>query len=264
MGIDENFLPVLKMTFTEGANFTGPGADSTHFILNETAVEATGIKDPIGKRFSLQQTEGTIIGVVKDFNYSSLKEKIAPAVLFYQPAPRYIYIKTSGKDAARAIAACKAVWNTCNAGYPFEYRFLDEAWGNLYAAEARTGTLFNVFAVIAILISCLGLLGLATYTAQTRTREIGIRKVLGATVVGITVLMSKDFLKLVLIAIIIASPVAWVVMHSWLENFAYRIDLSARIFITGAVLVILIAVFTISFQSIKAAVANPIKSLRNE
>ncbi|MEP6747455.1 MAG: ABC transporter permease [Bacteroidota bacterium] len=264
MGVDENFLPVMKMKFVAGNNFTGRGTDSTHFILNETALLATGIKDPIGKRFTLQQTEGTIIGVVKDFNYTSLKEKIEPAVIFYQPVPRYLYIKTTGKDAAKAIASCKTAWDTYNAGFPFEYNFLDEAWGNLYASDQRTGTLFNVFSVIAILISCLGLLGLATYTAQIKTKEIGIRKVLGATVMGIAVLMSKEFLKLVLIAIMVAAPVAFTVMHNWLENFAYRIDLSAWIFLSAAALVIFIALFTISFQSIRAAIANPVKSLRNE
>ncbi|MEO6313624.1 MAG: ABC transporter permease [Chitinophagaceae bacterium] len=264
MGVDENFLPLMKMRFVAGGNFSGRSTDSAHFILNEAAVLATGIKDAIGKRFKLQEIEGSIIGVVKDFNYASLKDKIEPAVIYYQPAPRYLYIRTTGNDAAKAITACKTAWDTYNAGFPFEYSFLDEAWGNLYAADQRTGTLFNIFSVIAILISCLGLLGLATYTAQIRTKEIGIRKVLGATVTGVAVLMSKEFLKLVLIAIVVASPLAFIVMHAWLDNFAYRIELNAWIFLLAAALVIFIALFTISFQSIKAAIANPVKSLRNE
>jgi len=264
MGIDENFLPILKMKFAGGNNFTGSKADSTHFILNETAVAMIGLKDPIGKRFKLHNAEGTIIAVVKDFNYASLKEKIEPLVIWYEPAGRYLYVKTNGRNAANAISAAERIWNQYNPGFPFQYRFLDEAWGKLYAADQRTGTLFNAFSIIAILISCLGLFGLATYTAQIMTREIGVRKVLGATVTSIVVLISKDFLKLVGIAIVIASPIAWWAMHKWLENFAYRIDLSPWIFLLASAIIICIAVLTISFQSIKAAIANPVKSLRNE
>jgi len=264
MAVDENFLPVLKMEFAAGSNFTGSTIDSTHFILNETAVKMTGIKDPVGKRLKLQLTEGTIIGIVKDFNYTSLKEKIEPLVISFKPAGRFLYLKTTGRNSSLAVAAANKIWNQYNPGFPFQYRFLDEAWGKLYAADERTGTLLNTFSIIAILISCLGLFGLATFTAQTMTKQIGIRKVLGASVASIVALLSKDFLQLVGIAIILASPVAWWVMHRWLENFAYRIEPGPWIFISAAAIIVFIAIFTISFQSVKAAIANPIKSLRNE
>ncbi|HWK03491.1 MAG TPA: ABC transporter permease [Puia sp.] len=264
MGIDEKFLPVLKMKLTEGTNFTGSKADSTHFMLNETAVRIIGLKDPVGKRFKFQETEGTIIGVLKDFHYVSLKEKIQPAVIYFEPAGHYLYVKTTGRNAAKAIAACNRMWNSFYPGFPFEFTFLDEAYGKLYASDQRTGILLTIFSIIAILISCLGLLGLATYTAQIMRKEIGIRKVLGASIPGIITLLSKDFLKLVFLAILIASPLAWIAMHQWLLNFAYRIDLSAGIFIGAGAAAILIALFTISFQSIRAALANPVKSLRTD
>lgn len=265
INIDEHFIPLLKMQFVEGNNFTGSRADSAHVILNETAIKETGIKDPVGKSFTLWQTKGTIIGVVKDFNYASLKQKVEPAIFYYRPSRNSrMYIKTTGGDASLAIAAARKVWKEYNPDFPFDYSFLDEDFGKMYQSEQRTASLFNVFAVIAIAISCLGLFGLATYTAQVKTKEIGIRKVLGASVINITRLLAREFIVLVLIAFIIATPVAWWLMHQWLQNFAYRINISWWVFVLTGVAALGIALATVSFQAIKAAIANPVKSLRTE
>ena len=253
------------MTLTQGKGFDGLPADSAHFILNETAIAAARIKDPIGKKFRLWDVEGTIIGVVKDFHFSSMKEKIRPAVFYYQPGTwGQIYVKTNTTQAATAIAAVEKKWNQYNAGFPFKYAFLDETFNNLYHSEQRTGTLFNIFSGIAIFISCLGLLGLAAYTAQVRTREIGVRKVLGASVAGIIKMLAADFVKLVFIAIVIATPVAWFITNEWLNDFAYKINTGWLVFVIAGGMAMLIAVLTISFQSIRAALQNPVKSLRTE
>jgi putative ABC transport system permease protein len=194
-----------------------------------------------------------------------MRQKIDPAIFYYNPS-NYgeLYVKTTGKDAPKAIAAAETEWKKYNAGFPFTYSFLDEAFNNLYKTEEQTGLLFNIFSAIAIFISCLGLFGLAAYTAQVRTREIGVRKVLGASVAGIIRLLAADFIKLVLVAIIIATPVSWYVMNRWLEDFAYKVNTGWTIFLASGLIAILIALFTIGFQSVKAALANPVKSLRTE
>ena len=265
MAVDKDFIPFFKLKMQQGNNFTGAVADSSHVILNETAVREAGVKDPIGKRFRIWENNATIIGVVKDFHFASMKGKIAPAVFYYNPNNNgRIYIRTTGKGAAKAIAAAETQWKQYNASFPFSYTFLDETFNNLYKSEQRTGILYKVFAAIAILISCLGLLGLTAYSTQIRTREIGVRKVLGASVSVIINLLAKDFIKLVLIAIIIAIPIAWYTMNKWLEDFAYKINIGWTVFLFSGLLAILIAVITMSFQAIKAAVANPLKSLRTE
>jgi len=203
--------------------------------------------------------------VVKDFHYDSMREKITPAAFYYHPQYfRTVYVKTNGKDATRAIAAAEKQFKQYNGLYPFGYAFLDEIFDNLYRSERQEATLFDYFSGITIFISCLGLLGLATYTAQVRTREIGVRKVLGASVSGITTMLSMDFLKLVLIAIVIATPLAWYSMNKWLQGFAYRIHIQWWVFAVAGLLAVLIAFATISYQAVKAAVMNPVRSLRSE
>ncbi len=262
--IDKDFIPLMKMKITQGNNFTGSPADSAHFILNETAIRQAGIKDPVGKSFTLWSRKGTIIGVVKDFNYESLKTAIAPAIFYYDPTGWVMYVKTTGKDAPKAIAAAQKVWKGYASEFPFEYSFLDDDFNRMYKDDQRTGTLFNVFAIAAILISCLGLFGLATYTAQVKTKEIGIRKVLGASVTSLIRLLSKEFIVLILTAFVVATPLAWYFMSRWLRDFAYRININWWIFLVTGVLAIIIALLTVGFQAIKAAVANPVKSLRTE
>ena len=265
MNVDKDFISFFKMQLLQGTGFTGTAADSTHFILNETAVKAARLADPIGKKFKLWKTEGTIVGVVKDFHFSSMRQKIQPAI-FYCQSKNYgqIYIKTTGKNVPEAIAAAGSEWKKYNPGFPFEYNFLDDRFKSLYQSEQRTAVLFDIFAGIAIFISCLGLLGLAAYTAQMRTREIGVRKVLGSSVAGILRLLAFDFMKLVVVAILIATPASWYFMNKWLQDFAYKINISWFVFVLAGLLAIAIALLTISFQSIKAALANPVKSLRTE
>lgn len=262
--IDQYQIPLFKMQMVAGRNFAGVKADSANIILNETAIREAGIKDPIGKWFTLWDTKATIIGVVKDFHYASLKKRIEPMVFYYSPANWAVYIKTTGKDANKAIASMEKMWNKYSPEYPFSYSFIDEQYDRLYRTEQQTGKLFNIFAVVAILISCLGLFGLAAYTAQVKTKEIGIRKVLGASVVNIIQLLAKDFIALVLIALVIAAPLGWWAMNSWLQDFAFRINISWWIFLAAGITAVFIALVTVSSQAIKAALANPVKSLKEE
>jgi len=266
MGVEKDFVQSFKLKLAAGESFTGAKADSTHVILNETAVKSTGIKNPIGKRFKLWQTNATIIGVVKDFHFASMREKVEPAIFYYQPVQSFgrLYVKTTGQDAPRATAAAARVWKRYSPEYPFDYQFLDEQYNEMYKSEQRTGQLFNFFAGVAILVSCLGLFGLATFTAQQRTKEIGIRKVLGASVPGLVALLSADFLRLVLIGILVASPIAWWIMNQWLADFAYKINIQWWVFVLAGVLAVAIALLTVSFQSVRAALMNPVKSLRSE
>lgn len=264
---DKDFIPTMKIKFLEGRNFTGTPVDSSYYILNETAVKQMGLKPPyVGQPISFHNNKGTILGVVKDFNFQSLKEKVSPLIFYnYKYSDKNIlYVRTSGSQAQSAIAAAEDQYKKYAAEVPFSYQFLDKSFEAQYKTDQRTGKLFNVFAGIAIFISCLGLFGLATYTAQVKTKEIGIRKVLGASIAGIVKLLSKDFLKLIIIAIVIATPVAWWAVNKWLEGFAYRINISWWVFAIAGLLALLIALITISFQAIKAALANPVESLRSE
>ena len=260
--IDEHFLPLLKLQLVAGHNFTGSKADSTHFILNEAAVRHTGLKDPIGKHFKLWQTDGIIVGVIKDFNYASLKKQIEPVVFSYEKTLNTVTVKTTSKGAAAAVGAAKAIWRSYGSEYPFAYTFLDADFDALYRADQRTGKLFNLFSLVSVLISCLGLFGLATYTAQVKTKEMGIRKTLGASVVQLTALLAKEFVQLVLVAFVIASPLAWFAMHYWLQNYSYRIDIGWWIFVLAGAIAIGIALITVGYQAISTARANPVKSLR--
>jgi putative ABC transport system permease protein len=263
-GINENFIPALKMGIATGANFTGSPADSTHYILNEAAVSAMGMKDPVGKTFVLHDIRGTIIGVVKDFNYASLKGEVHPLVLTYDSAPRVLYVSTRPGRATECVANLHHFWQQYDGAYPFSYSFLDEDFDKMYRSDQRVGTLFNVFALVTIVISCLGLFGLATYSAQTRTKEIGIRRVLGATVSQVASMLAKDFVVLIALAFVIAAPVAGYLMSDWLHNYAYRTQLSAGIYAGTALIILTLAVMTVCAQAIRAARANPVKSLRRE
>jgi len=265
MYIDKYYMNFFKVKLTGGKGFAGYKTDSTHFILNETAVRQTGITNPVGKRFKLHDINGIIIGVVRDFHFASLKQKIEPAIFAYQPGNDWrMSVRTTGKDAPKAIAAVSKIWKQYNPAFPLDYSFLDEDYNNLYKTDQRSGTLFSGFAAIAILISCLGLFGLATYTAQVKVKEIGIRRVLGASVANITAMLSKDFLVLVVISLVIASPVAWFAMNKWLEDYAYRVSIQWWVFVVAGITAVTIAFITMSFQSIRAALANPVKSLRSE
>lgn len=264
--VGKNFIPTMKMQFVEGGNFSGTPADSFHYILNETAVKKMGLMPPyIGQPISFHNQKGTIIGVVKDFNFQSLKDPITPFIFFtdwYQG--NILYVRTNAADAQQAIASVRNEYKKYAGDIPFSYNFIDKQFAANYKSDQQAGVLFNLFAAIAIFISCLGLFGLATFTAQRRTKEIGIRKVLGASVINIIRMISVDFLKLVIIAIIIAVPVGWFFMSKWLQNFAYKTNIGWWIFALAGIIAVLIAIGTVSSQAIRAARANPVKSLRIE
>lgn len=269
LAVDEDFIPTYKIKMAAGRNFSKqyPTDKAEGFVLNATAARLLGWKNPqeaVGNRFGYGDIRGQIIGITEDYHFESLHQKVAPIVMFMHGNMRWISVQVSGGDITGSIAHIKKVWESRFPGKPFVYEFLDERFGRLYAREQTQQLLFGVFAGIAIFISCLGLLGLSMFMAELRVKEIGVRKVLGASVSNLVVLLSNDFLKLVLIAIVIASPIAWYGMHRWLQEFAYHTEISAWIFIAAGALSAGIAMLTISFQSIKAALKNPIASLKSE
>jgi len=222
------------------------------------------IGNAVGKRLSIGDTKGTIIGVIKDFHFKSLQYAMEPLILRLNKWGGVVMIRTAAGSNEQTIKALERVNQQLNPAFPFRFGFLDKDLDNLYQSEQQMGNIFNLFAGLAIFISCLGLYGLSAFMAEQRTKEIGVRKVLGATVAGVVGLLSQDFLKLILIAIIIASPIAWYAMNKWLGGFAYQTTLEWWVIALAAILATAIALFTISFQSIKAALMNPVKSLRSE
>ncbi|WP_031527229.1 FtsX-like permease family protein [Dyadobacter crusticola] len=265
IGIDKDFIPDFDIKLIAGNNFRGTKSDSAHYILNETAVRQTGIQDPVGKRFEGDGGEGIIIGVVKDFSMMSVREPMWPLVLYSDPPSHHIVnVHTTGKLAPAALAAAEKLWKRYQPEVPFEYTFLDSTYEQLYKSEQQTGQLFNFFAGIAILVSCLGLLGLASFVTEQRTKEVGIRKVLGATVMHITTLLTTDFVKLVLIAIVIATPVSWYLMDQWLKGFAFQVELSWWTFAFAGALSLFTALLTVSYQAVKAALMNPTHAMKAE
>lgn len=263
--VERDFLSVMHINLTAGHGFSGTAADSGYFLLNEAAIREMGLKDPVGKQFTLYQTKGIIAGIVQDFHFKDMHQKIGPCALFWKPDwIGQLYVRGTAGHTPDAIAAVEKIWKIHNPQYPFEYHFLDDEYNKMYTTDQRTGSLFKVFSFIAVFISCLGLFGLMTYAAQLKTREIGIRKVLGATVSSVTGLLAKDFIGLVLLAILIASPIGWYFMDHWLQDFAYRSPIPWWVFPAAGVFALLIAALTISFQAIKAALANPVDSLRTE
>jgi putative ABC transport system permease protein len=268
--VDFDYLKQYNIKMAAGRMFSRDFMTDTtqSMILNESAVKNFGYHSPedaVGRNFDQWGRKGKIIGVMKDFHFKSLQQEIKPLSMRIEPnGCSLISIKVSGNNLPGTISSIESKWNTLIPARPFSYFFLDEFFDKQYKSEQRFGKLFLNFAILAIIISCLGLLGLASYSTMQRTREIGIRKVLGATVTNIVNLLSKDFLRLVLVAIVIASPVAYFSMDKWLKDFAYRIPISWWIFVIAAVTATFIAVLTVSFQAIKAAVSNPVISLRSE
>lgn len=270
--VDENYIPTLDIKLLSGRNLSPDFAtDSNAIVINEAAAKYLGVGDPLNKnlyRVKDIQTKKVdvlhIIGVIKNFNFNSLRDVITPLALNLGKESRSITVRLSTDNIPLVLSQIKNKWEALTQSEPLTYSFIDEEFNNQYSAEQQTGKIFITFAMLAIFIACLGLLGLAAYAAEQRTKEIGIRKVLGATVSNITGMLSKDFLKLVLIASVIAFPVAWWGMNKWLQIFAYRIDISWWVFMAAGTTAMFIALATVSFQAIKAAVANPVKSLRAE
>jgi putative ABC transport system permease protein len=268
--VDVDFIKHFGLQMAAGRAYSRdfPADTARSLIINEAAAKLFGYADPqkiIGKHFQQWGREGQVIGVVKDFNYLSLHRKIEPLALRLEPlSSRYFTLKVKPENIQATIGALKNVWTNVAPQRPFLYNFLDESFSRQYDADIRFRGLFTFFSGFAVLIACLGLLGLATYTAQQRTKEIGVRKVLGASTGSIVQLLSKDFVKLVCAAIIIATPLAWWAMNKWLQDFAFRIEIKWWMFLLAGVVALIIALLTISFQAIRAAVANPVKSLRTE
>jgi predicted permease len=267
LSTDADFHSMFHLSLLDGRWYRDHDkADEHGFIINETAVKDLGIRKPVvGQWFVLSGDTGTIIGVVKDFPYKSMHEKIGPVIMYNEPGYRTsLFIQIKAGQAGKAVAAIKNIWKQRFPSFPYEYKFLDETFDQLYKNDTRISQLILIFSLIAIFISALGLFGLAAFTAEKRTKEIGIRKVLGASVQQIVTVLSKEFIFLVLISILAATPIAWYFMNKWLDNFAYRIGLSIWIFAAAGILSLLIALITVSIQAIKAAMANPADSLRTE
>ena len=270
--IDYDYIPTLGMDIVKGRNFSKEfGTDSSAVIINETTAKLLGYEDPIGKTIYAGGPGGdgsmqalTIVGVVKDFNFESLRKNVTPLCFLLGRSSWTTAFRINTSKVQDLVKQVEARWKTMAPGMPFSYRFLDEAFDSMYRNEQRVGQLGLSLSMIAILVACLGLFGLATYIAEQRTKEIGIRKVLGANVTGLISMLSVDFIKLVSIAFIIAVPFAWFVMNSWLQDFAYRIKMEWWVFALAGLIVLLIALITVSSQAIKAALMNPVKSLRTE
>jgi putative ABC transport system permease protein len=268
--VDFDYIEQFKMKVVAGRSFSKLFMTDTTkaMVLNEAAVKMLGYPSPqqaIGKRFKQWGREGQIVGVIKDFHFRSLQQPIKPLSMRIEPdRSSLVTVNVSPANITSTIASIEAKWKTLFPARPFSYYFLDESFNRQYESEERFGKLFLNFAVLAIIISCLGLLGLASYSTVQRTKEIGIRKVLGASVSGIANLLSLDFLKLVVLSFVIAAPTGWYFMHKWLEDFAYHTTINVWVFVLAGISALAIAVFTVSFQAIKAAVANPVISLRTE
>ncbi|MBC9794754.1 ABC transporter permease [Sinomicrobium weinanense] len=267
MAVSERFFDVFQMKMASGRAFSSDfKGDSTNYVINEKLAKIMGLNaaTAVGKSISYWDRSGTIIGVVEDFNFKPVQQAIEPMILRFNDWGGTVVVRSQPGSTEATIKALKEINTRLNPGYPFSYGFLDQNLDNLYKSEQRLGSLFNLFAALAIFISCLGLYGLSAFMAEQRFKEIGVRKVLGASVFNVVYLLSRSFIKLILIAIVIAIPIAWYAMDSWLNGFAYRVDAGWLVFVLASVVATAIALLTVSYESIKAAVANPVKSLRTE
>jgi ABC-type antimicrobial peptide transport system permease subunit len=265
--VDYDYFETFGMEMVQGRSYSKDFATDTSqaIIVNETAVKVMGMKSPLGKRLGGKNYYPQIIGVVKDYHFRSLHAPIEPLILILAPGySNVMCIRINSQNLPQTIRYIENTWQKFVADYPFNYRFLDESLHNLYRAEQRVGKIINYFSFLAIFVACLGLFGLASFLAEQRTKEIGIRKVLGASVPGIVVLLSKEFLKWVLFANLVAWPVAYIAMNMWLQNFAYRTDIGWETFTLAGLLAFVIALLTVSFQTVKAAIANPVEALKYE
>lgn len=266
--VDIDYIETFNIPMVEGRSFSRDYATDpeTAFIVNEEAVRRMRLQKPVvGKRFGFWNIDGRIIGVMKDAHFQSLHHRIEPLVFkMFPPWLRRMYVKIQSDNISATLSSLEKTWDQMNLGYPFEFRFLDENFHNLYKTEERLGNIFRSFAALAVFIACLGLLGLASFMAEQKAKEIGIRRILGASVFGIALMMSKEFTRWVLMANLIAWPAAWIVMSRWLKGFAYRSDLGAWIFFLSAGLSLGLALLTVAFQSYRAALADPAETLRQE
>jgi putative ABC transport system permease protein len=258
----------MDIQLKEGRNFAKDMSTDLNngFIINETAARVMGWDDPVGKRIGFSDTtQGKVIGVVQDFNYKSLHSEIEPLVLMLAPQNSgYLMARIAPGSFEETMAHVQGTWQRFAPSHPMDYFFLDDNFNKQYRAEEKMLTIFGYFTLLTIIIACMGLFGLASFTTEQRTKEIGIRKVLGSSVSGIVVLLTKDFAFLVGIAILIASPIAWYGMQQWLQDFAYRTPISAWVFITSGLMALAIAILTVSFKATRAAMEDPVQALRTE
>ncbi|HET6769571.1 MAG TPA: ABC transporter permease [Chitinophagaceae bacterium] len=264
---DTKFLQTYNISMAAGRYFSHemPTDTTDAIVINESMARFLNWTDPVGKKFEIEgQRNGQVIGVIKDINTSSLKEAISPLAIILKLNPMYLSAKLKPGASKASLAFIQERWKQFENVYPFDYFFMDEQINDFYKSDTQLLNVLSIFAVFAICIACMGLFGLSMFTTRQRTKEIGIRKVLGASIPGVTALLSKDFIKLVLLAAVIAFPIGWVLMTKWLEDFAYRVEISWWVFAVAGIGTLMIAIITVSFQAIKAAWVNPVKSLRTE
>jgi ABC-type antimicrobial peptide transport system permease subunit len=267
MDVDDQFVDLFNMKMIAGRKFSKDfKTEGKSYIVNEKALEIMGFtaNQAIGKSFTLWDGPGTIVGVVNDFHFKPIQQPIDPIVLRYNERGNYVMIRTRGDKTEETISALEHINRDLNPDYPFEYGFLDQDLDQLYQSEKRLGQLVNIFAVLAIFISCLGLYGLSAYLAERRKKEIGVRKVVGASIFHVVYLLTRDFTKPVWLAIIIAMPLTFIIVSKWLENFAYHVNLQWWVFILSCLVAWIIALLTVSFETIKAAIAPPSEALQSE
>jgi hypothetical protein len=265
--VDFDFLETFELEMVQGRFFSREvTTDSSEgFVLNQAAVKAMGLKDPIGKRFGWKDRPGRIIGIIQDYQLRTLHHEVEPLAIFIDPDwLTFLCVKLDAKDVPQSLALLKDTWGRYSPKDPFQYRFFDDDIDALYRAEERIGSLFKYFTLLALFVSCLGLFGLASYLVEQRTKEIGIRKILGASVPKICLLLSQEFFKWVVVANLIAWPAAYFVTGLWLRSFAHRAGFTPWILILSGVLSVTVAAAAIGYQSIRAAFSNPVKSLRYE
>jgi putative ABC transport system permease protein len=268
--VDEEYLKVMGMGLKSGRFFSREFlSDSNAIVINETTAKLLGFDNPIGK--SLYVSDGTsetetyqIIGVVRNFNFESLRQQVGPLCFRLERSSGTVSFRINTKEVDGIVSNLEKQWKSMAPGMPFSYRFLDDSFDQMYRAEQRMGKLALIFSTLAILVACMGLFGLATFAAEQRTKEIGIRKVLGASVQGIVEMLSLDFVKLILLAAVIALPLSWWLMQKWLMSFAFRVSIQWWVLPLAAFIALVIALGTVSYQAIKAALMNPVKSLKTE
>lgn len=266
LSVNFDFIDLMKMEIAEGRDFdVSYGTDSVNYIINETALKTMGFEEPLGQQLSFWGNTGSIVGVVKDFHMSTLYSEIEPTIIQLRPRnTSWLYLRTEAGRTAEAISSLETIYERFNPAYPFEYRFLDESFRATYRSEHTIGTLSYYFTGFALFIACLGLIGLAVYTGQRRLKEISVRKVMGASLGHLVFLLSKDFILMILLAFLLASPLAYFLMEEWLGHFAYSIHVSFGVFLLAGIATLLIALLTVGFYVFKVAVSNPVQALKSE
>ena len=266
VAVDRNFTKVMDISFKNGNGFTGTAADSSHVLLNEKAVQEMGIKDPIGKSIEFQGRKMTIVGIMKNFNFNDLKTEIKPCAFFLGNGESLggMYVRAESNKIDQAISSVQNMWNKYNPEYELGYNFLDESFNKLYKKDLVSAKLISIFSILAIVLSCMGLTSLIIYSTELKVKEIGIRKTLGASVSSIILLITKEYISLIILSILIAFPLTWIIASQWLANYVYKTSLDWWIFLISGVSIICLAILSAGRISIKAAKANPINALRND